>query len=447
MQPGVHGVPDLAVPDGRRAGLSAAAALQHARPDLARPVPGQAHDGQGDDHRPRPHERGRAQLDARPASRRAATAGVVSSHSWSTPDAYRRILQARRRRHADRRAAPRRWSRTGRRSRPSATRPTTTASAGARTSTASTSSAARAPAPTKNPVVYPFKSWDGKQTISKLTTGQHTWDVNTDGIANYGLFPDWLEDIRKVGGNGIVKDFGRGAEAYLEMWERAVGVPGHRPVPSRSMFTTQGPVPGPARRAATRRCCARPASPRCAARSCGATASRSGRSATARSTPCSAPTGRADARSPPRAPSTPAQGVNVGDDAQAIGGALHLGTPHRAWPPRAAKAAYVYGVNRRQGRLHRRDVPARHGAAPTPSPAAPGLGARPGCGPGRKTEAPAGDRPVMDRHELHTSQDLCRKTAWVASTLPTTGLAAALADGAWRGWGRGPRSSGRSARR
>jgi hypothetical protein len=92
----------------------------------------------------------------------------------------------------------------------------------------------------KDPVVYPFKSWDGKQTIDKLTTGQHTWDVNKDGVANYGLFPDWLEDIRKVGGQEIAKDFSRGAESYIEMWERAVGVPDERPVSSRSIFTTRG---------------------------------------------------------------------------------------------------------------------------------------------------------------------------------------------------------------
>jgi len=91
-----------------------------------------------------------------------------------------------------------------------------------------------------DPVVYPFKSFDGRQTISRLTTGVHTWDVNKDGTANYGLFPDWLEDIRKVGGDGIVKDFGRGAEAYLEMWERAVGVPATRPVAARWRFTRHG---------------------------------------------------------------------------------------------------------------------------------------------------------------------------------------------------------------
>ena len=87
------------------------------------------------------------------------------------------------------------------------------------------------------PVTYPFTSWDGKQTISKAVTGERTWDINVDGVDHYGLFPDWVEDLRKLAGDKIVKDLGRGAEAYIEMWERAVGVPMYRPVSSRSMFT------------------------------------------------------------------------------------------------------------------------------------------------------------------------------------------------------------------
>ena len=50
-----------------------------------------------------------------------------------------------------------------------------------------------------------------------------TFDINTDGVANYGLYPDWIEDLRHLAGDEIVNDMGRGAEAYLEMWERAAG--------------------------------------------------------------------------------------------------------------------------------------------------------------------------------------------------------------------------------
>ena len=76
----------------------------------------------------------------------------------------------------------------------------------------------------KNPVVYPFKSWDGKQTIDRNKAGVRTWDLNTEGVAHYGLYPDWIEDLRKIAGDEIVTDMSYGPEAYLETWERAVGV-------------------------------------------------------------------------------------------------------------------------------------------------------------------------------------------------------------------------------
>ena len=75
------------------------------------------------------------------------------------------------------------------------------------------------------PVTYPFKSFDGRQTIDKQRSGQRVYDINVDGVAHYGLFPDWVEDLRHIGGDEIVDDLGRGAEAYLQMWERAEGVP------------------------------------------------------------------------------------------------------------------------------------------------------------------------------------------------------------------------------
>ncbi|MFD9333855.1 discoidin domain-containing protein [Streptomyces sp. NPDC060028] len=69
-----------------------------------------------------------------------------------------------------------------------------------------------------NPVRYPFRSADGGSVIDKQTAGQRTWDFNTDGGAQYGMVPDWLEDIRQVGGQGVVDDLFRGAESYLRTW-------------------------------------------------------------------------------------------------------------------------------------------------------------------------------------------------------------------------------------
>jgi hypothetical protein len=50
------------------------------------------------------------------------------------------------------------------------------------------------------------------------------FDINVDGLAHYGLMPDWLEDLRIVAGSdgeAIISDMGRGAEAYLQAWARA----------------------------------------------------------------------------------------------------------------------------------------------------------------------------------------------------------------------------------
>jgi len=77
-----------------------------------------------------------------------------------------------------------------------------------------------------NPVVYPFKSFDGKQTIKQQVSGERVYDINADGVAHYGLFPDWVEDLRILSGDRIVRDLSRGAEAYLQMWERANGIKG-----------------------------------------------------------------------------------------------------------------------------------------------------------------------------------------------------------------------------
>ncbi|GAA1568487.1 hypothetical protein GCM10009678_59120 [Actinomadura kijaniata] len=74
----------------------------------------------------------------------------------------------------------------------------------------------------KNPLRYPYRSpVDPGVTLTRQTTGQRTWDVNTEGVAHYGLVPDWIADMRNIAGSEITDDLARGAEAYLRMWERA----------------------------------------------------------------------------------------------------------------------------------------------------------------------------------------------------------------------------------
>jgi hypothetical protein len=73
-------------------------------------------------------------------------------------------------------------------------------------------------------LTYPFKSLDGRVTFERQRTGLRTFDYPTDGVAHYGLYADWFADLRRLGGDALVKDLWNGAEAYLEMWERAEGI-------------------------------------------------------------------------------------------------------------------------------------------------------------------------------------------------------------------------------
>jgi hypothetical protein len=72
-----------------------------------------------------------------------------------------------------------------------------------------------------DPVTYPYTSFDGSTTMHQNRWGHRLWDFNADGGSQYGLFPDWIEDMSHVAGQDIVDDLARGAEAYLQMWERA----------------------------------------------------------------------------------------------------------------------------------------------------------------------------------------------------------------------------------
>src|SRR5205807_1510593 len=77
-----------------------------------------------------------------------------------------------------------------------------------------------------SPITYPFKSFNGRVTFGHEVWGKRVWDLNKDGVANYGMFPDWMQGVQVLGGRPAVADMFKGAEAYLEMWERAYGVPG-----------------------------------------------------------------------------------------------------------------------------------------------------------------------------------------------------------------------------
>jgi Membrane dipeptidase (Peptidase family M19) len=74
-----------------------------------------------------------------------------------------------------------------------------------------------------NPLPYPFRSYDGKVSFARERTGTRTFDLNTDGVAHYGLLPDLLADTERApGGRRALALLFNSAEAYLEMWQRVV---------------------------------------------------------------------------------------------------------------------------------------------------------------------------------------------------------------------------------
>jgi hypothetical protein len=97
-----------------------------------------------------------------------------------------------------------------------------------------------APAGSPNAVTYPFKSLDGATTVRPQRTGERTFDYASEGVAHYGLYAEWTEEVRKTGGPRIARDLLRGPEAYLEMWERSVGVPRRRCQRNVHHFTAAG---------------------------------------------------------------------------------------------------------------------------------------------------------------------------------------------------------------
>jgi hypothetical protein len=155
--------------------------------------------------------------------------GVLSSHSWSTPDAYTRIYEAggfitpyagdstgfvdKWRRHvgwADQRYY---WG----------------MGFGADINGLGAQGAARG-ATVRNKVTYPFRGLNGV-VVGQQHAGQRVYNLNVDGVAQYGLYPDWIQDLTKVAGStrpaegtAILDDMTRGSEAYLQMWERATGI-------------------------------------------------------------------------------------------------------------------------------------------------------------------------------------------------------------------------------
>jgi microsomal dipeptidase-like Zn-dependent dipeptidase len=78
------------------------------------------------------------------------------------------------------------------------------------------------PEASHDPLRYPFRSFDGRVRFGRQVTGTRSFDINTDGVAHYGLLADFLANMaRGAGGQRAMNLLFHSAEAYLETWERA----------------------------------------------------------------------------------------------------------------------------------------------------------------------------------------------------------------------------------
>jgi microsomal dipeptidase-like Zn-dependent dipeptidase len=76
-----------------------------------------------------------------------------------------------------------------------------------------------------------FPALIGGIRLKQHRSGLRTFDVTKEGVAMYGLFADWVQEValaaderaaKTGGGKQIVADMLNGAETYLQLWERAV---------------------------------------------------------------------------------------------------------------------------------------------------------------------------------------------------------------------------------
>jgi len=58
-------------------------------------------------------------------------------------------------------------------------------------------------------------------TFQRCTTGNRTWDINIDGVAHYGLMPDYIRSWTQAGMTAQEKQtFMSSAEYFTQMWEK-----------------------------------------------------------------------------------------------------------------------------------------------------------------------------------------------------------------------------------
>jgi microsomal dipeptidase-like Zn-dependent dipeptidase len=89
--------------------------------------------------------------------------------------------------------------------------------------------------PQKAPVVYPFTPLHGSVTqLGRLQSGYRIFDINYDGFAQVGLFPDFIEELQKVGvSQQDLEPLFTAADDYIETWAAADKKAAFPPAPRR----------------------------------------------------------------------------------------------------------------------------------------------------------------------------------------------------------------------
>jgi Membrane dipeptidase (Peptidase family M19) len=73
-----------------------------------------------------------------------------------------------------------------------------------------------------HPLRYPFTAYDGSVTFTRERTGTRTFDLNRDGVAQYGLVADLIADMERTSaGRRALPLLFNSAQAYVNTWQRA----------------------------------------------------------------------------------------------------------------------------------------------------------------------------------------------------------------------------------
>jgi microsomal dipeptidase-like Zn-dependent dipeptidase len=65
-----------------------------------------------------------------------------------------------------------------------------------------------------------------KEALEQTALGKRKYNYNTDGLAHYGLLPDFTLDVAlSLGGEEQLQAFFQSAEAFIRVWERCAPAP------------------------------------------------------------------------------------------------------------------------------------------------------------------------------------------------------------------------------